>query len=75
MSTCCMCINQILGEPFISQKCLIEHRKDKAHKICAECWWNKFAIEDRGHKCPGCTAKMDLCMVTNEKIFIDLTKE
>ena len=27
------------------------------HRICIDCWFNKFAIEGKSHACPGCIKK------------------
>ena len=42
------------------------------HKICEICWWEKFAIENKNHKCPGC--EKNIPIITNKvKDIIDLT--
>jgi hypothetical protein len=51
---CCMCNKKFNSKlPLTPSKC---GRKlsVNSHKICPDCWWNKFAIEGANHKCPGC---------------------
>ena len=30
------------------------------HRICIDCWFNKFAIEGKSHACPGCIKKQNI---------------
>jgi hypothetical protein len=57
---CCMC-NENIGingtkelKSFIPSECLQKWGSIRAHKICEVCWWEKFALENSCHKCPGC---------------------
>jgi hypothetical protein len=74
--TCCMCREKIdKDKSLIPRECLV-NGKYKAHKICPDCWWGKFAEEGTSHKCPGCVNKMPLNSdryVDNG--VIDLTEE
>ena len=52
--TCSICEKNInKNNTFIPCICLKINR-EKAHRICSECWWNDFAKEDVSHLCPGC---------------------
>ena len=53
---CVMCCQKIYKDKdkLIPSECLMKYGKFKAHKICSECWWSKFAPEGVSHKCPGC---------------------
>ena len=78
-ATCCMC-EENPGK-FIPAKCLIEHGKQTAHRICSKCWWSDFAKEGATHPCPGCIKQLPLNVSTslplsrqnNPPIMIDLT--
>ena len=73
---CCMC-EQIINNDIllVPSDCLIKYGKI-AHRICSECWWSKFAIEDISHKCPGCIKGLLLTKYKKEIItFIDLSEE
>ena len=26
----------------------------RGNRMCIDCWFNKFAMENKSHKCPGC---------------------
>lgn len=53
--TCSMCHKIIInGKPFVPSGCLMKHGRHRAHKVCGDCWWDKFAQEGISHKCPGC---------------------
>ena len=72
---CCICnTNQPKGNTLVPLKCALKN-KNKAHGICKDCWWNKFAIEGNNHDCPGC--KKNLPLTNTENIdsneVIDLT--
>lgn len=51
---CCMC--NCITEKNKTLTPSICHKTwgSRSHRICRVCWWNKFAIEDASHKCPGC---------------------
>lgn len=52
---CVMCGKFVSSHSaLIPMKCLISNGKLKAHRICKTCWFDKFAIEDGDHNCPGC---------------------
>ena len=48
---------------------------NKAHRICRDCWWGKFAIENITHDCPGCKKHLPLTTTdnTDSNEVIDLT--
>lgn len=61
MKNCILCdkilskknIGNAYTDSFIPLSCLLKNG-DKGHRICGDCWWTKFAIEGKSHKCPGC---------------------
>lgn len=76
---CSMCERIVLLEiTFVPGKCLIKHGK-AAHRICADCWWDKrkgFALETSSHECHGCLKGLPLTTVIKEPpIFVDLTED
>ena len=75
--TCSMCHKMIVnGKPFIPSGCLMKHGKARAHKICDDCWWDKFAKEGVSHKCPGCESGQPLNKPIVSKVeVIDLTTD
>jgi len=75
--TCCMCGKEISEKnPKIPSGCYMKHGKFRAHKICDDCWWNKFAKEGVNHQCPGCATGKPLNgrPIDNSKV-IDLTED
>ena len=70
--TCCMCEAIVdKGKTFIPRKCLTQNMQ-KAHRICENCWWNKFAEENAKHECPGCVKGLPLTEYKQETpIVID----
>jgi hypothetical protein len=57
---CCLCDTEENSLLFLTPSiCLQKYGIEKSHKICQSCWWSKFAIEEKSHKCPGCS-KMNL---------------
>ena len=74
---CCMCENNTVDQmhPLIPMKCLKKYGKFRAHKICSNCWWNKFAKENESHECPGCEKKIPIPKDPNDGIIIDLTDD
>jgi len=75
--TCSMCHKIIINDkPFVPSGCLMKHGKIRAHKICSDCWWNKFAQEGVSHKCPGCESGQPLNKPLVSKVeVIDLTTD
>jgi hypothetical protein len=73
---CSMCEKIVNKEDtLIPQKCLNKNGKS-AHRICQDCWWNKFALEGISHECPGCVKGLPLTEYKKEQpIFIDLTED
>lgn len=52
---CCMCNKKFKSvAPLSPSACIMRNGKEKSHKICENCWWDKFAVEGADHKCPGC---------------------
>ena len=60
--------SDVTNPSFIPMQCYIKYGND-GHKLCSSCWWERFAIEETCHKCPGCNKE-------NTKYCeeIDLTK-
>jgi hypothetical protein len=75
--TCSMCRKIVTnGDKFVPSSCLIKHGKFRSHKICSDCWWNKFAQEGVNHQCPGCLSGLPLNNPVISKIeVIDLTED
>lgn len=75
---CSMCCQQTGDQKFIPNACLMKYGKYRAHKICSNCWWSKFAQEGTSHKCPGCVNNKPLNKdpYENQKnTVIDLTDD
>lgn len=74
--SCCMCNNKFNRESMFSPLVCLNKYNKRAHRICSECWWNKFAKEDVKHTCPGCVRGLPLNPPPIEKypsIVFDLT--
>lgn len=64
---------KILEEMLIPALCL-KYNGKRAHRICKDCWFSNFAIENVSHKCPGCINKLLLnnnLLESQEIIIID----
>jgi hypothetical protein len=75
---CSICCKKTNDKMLIPNACLMKYGKYKAHKICSECWWSKFAQEGVNHKCPGCQTGKPLNKdpYANQKnTVIDLTED
>jgi len=77
---CSMCESSVKNKTtLIPSGCLQKHGKNRAHKICDDCWWNKFAKEGVSHKCPGCEKGLPLNETGQPNIkqtqVIDLTED
>ena len=75
---CSICCKKTNDNMLIPNACLMKYGKYKAHKICSECWWSKFAQEGVNHKCPGCQTGKPLNKdpYENQKnTVIDLTED
>jgi hypothetical protein len=61
--SCCVCDNEFpRDEMMVPGRCLRKNR-DRAHRICQNCWWNPetgFARENAPHECPGCKRGLPL---------------
>jgi hypothetical protein len=72
--TCCMCGKKIKDtHSFVPSECLSKYGKNRAHKICSDCWWNDFANETASHKCPGCVKGIPVKPDPDKGKVIDLT--
>jgi hypothetical protein len=72
---CCMCNKkQNIENTLVPSKCF-QKNMNKAHRICRDCWWDKFALENMHHDCPGCKKNLPLTNTenTNSNQVIDLT--
>lgn len=56
---CCICMKNNLKNPLIPSQCLQKYGYS-AHRICQDCWWSTFALENKNHACPGCLQKIPL---------------
>ena len=60
---CCVCDREFPRESmFIPLVCLQKNR-ERAHRICSDCWWDPqigFARENAPHGCPGCKQGLSL---------------
>jgi len=80
---CSMCCKKLSKNEsvLIPNECLMKYGKFRAHKICSDCWWSKFAQEGVSHKCPGCKNNKPLNnninnnKITNNNEIIDLTED
>jgi len=62
---CCICNKkQNIENTLVPSKCL-QQNMNKAHRICRDCWWDKFAIENMNHDCPGCKKNLPLTNTKN----------
>jgi hypothetical protein len=71
---CCMCDKKIKDtHSFVPRECLSKYGKNRAHKICSDCWWDEFANETASHKCPGCVKGIPVKSDPDKGKIIDLT--
>lgn len=59
MEKCCMCENPLDENILIPSQCFAINGTN-GHRICMDCWFTKFAIENISHKCPGCEKKINI---------------
>jgi len=72
--TCSMCDKKInKNQSFVPRECLSKYGKNRAHKICSDCWWGEFASENASHKCPGCVKGIPVKSDPDKGKVIDLT--
>ena len=60
---CCMCDNSFARDTMLTPLVCLQQHRDRAHKICQDCWWDPqigFAREDAPHGCPGCKRRLPL---------------
>ena len=57
---CCMCGTTDRRNTMLVPLACLQKNKERAHRICQDCWWSKFAIEGADHKCPGCVKHLPL---------------
>jgi hypothetical protein len=74
---CTICCQKTKDKMLIPNACLIKYGKYRAHKICSDCWWNKFAKEGVSHQCPGCVNNKPLNINPHQNTInvIDLTED
>jgi hypothetical protein len=65
---CCMCNKDFESELPFSPSACFRKLGEKSHKICPDCWWEKFAIEGANHKCPACPPETKQPIVNEEVI-------
>jgi hypothetical protein len=72
-----MCDKEIRKEDgLIPVKCLTKNGTIRAHRICQECWFAKFAKEGVNHSCPGCVKGLPLNgRPIDNSVVIDLTED
>lgn len=62
---------------YTPRECLNKYGS-RAHKICEDCWWGKFAVEGESHRCPGCEKNIPLTSKKYEErepVILDLTED
>ena len=60
---CCICIKVITQQSILTpSKCKMKNG-DRSHRMCEDCWWNVFALENTNHQCPGCKHNYPLIRV------------
>lgn len=68
---CCYCEKQINTKDFFNfRKCLNEHGKTSAHRICSTCWWGIIVpqSEDVHFRCFGCVKEWPLWITPKSKM-------
>ena len=53
MEKSCMCENSLDENILIPSQCFTIN-VSRGNRMCIDCWFNKFAMENKSHKCPGC---------------------
>ena len=53
---CCVCENSLDENILMPSQCFTINGT-RGNRICIDCWFNKFAMENKSHKCPGCDKK------------------
>ena len=51
-----MCENSIDENILMPSQCFTINGT-RGNRICIDWWFNKFAMENKSHKCPGCDKK------------------
>jgi hypothetical protein len=57
---CCMCNETHRRDNMLAPSDCLQKNRERAHRICQDCWWNKFARENGIHRCPGCANHVPL---------------
>ena len=60
---CCMCDREFPRESMMVPVLCLKQNRERAHRICEECWWDPeigFARENAPHGCPGCKRGLPL---------------
>ena len=62
MTICSVCLKHTKNktQKMLSPMSCVRKHGTKAHKICKQCWFVIFALENSSHKCPGCIKKIKL---------------
>ena len=61
--SCCVCDKQFPRDTMMVPAQCLRKNRDRAHRICQNCWWNPetgFARENAPHGCPGCKRGLPL---------------
>lgn len=72
---CSMCDKNLINfenfeESLMPRMCIEKHGLS-AHRVCQKCWFEKFAIENQSHECPGCVKKKSLTKSDDRIIVIE----
>ncbi len=72
---CSICNKKQNIENTLAPSTCFQKNLNKAHRICSDCWWDKFAVENIKHECPGCNKNLPLTNTQNidPNEIIDLT--
>lgn len=60
---CSICERMFPRDTMFTPLVCLQKNRDRAHKICDDCWWDPqigFAREDAPHGCPGCKRGLPL---------------
>ncbi len=51
---CCICDKMVSKDNTLVPRICLSKHMDRAHRVCKDCWWDDFAVEEGSHMCPGC---------------------
>ncbi len=57
---CCICEYEVSSSNILIPSQCYKKFGMNGHRVCTTCWFNKFAKENRSHRCPGCIKMWDL---------------